>query len=82
MENDNQTGAENEASNNSSQQDSAYPSNAEITSRLNNILFDNAQGEQTEDGEYDSNQPEAQQTDSESETNTETDSDEIGRAHV
>ena len=75
MENDNNTGAENEASNNSSQQDSAYPSNAEITSRLNNILFDDAPVRQTEDGEYDSNQPEAQQTDSESETNTETDSD-------
>jgi chromosome segregation ATPase len=75
MENDNQTGAENEASNNSSQMDGNYPSQAEINSRLNNILFDEVPNGQTEDGEYDSNQPEAQQTDSESETNTETDTD-------
>lgn len=72
---DNNTGAENEASNNSSQQDSAYPSNAEITSRLNQILFDDAPVEQTEEGEYDSNQPQDQQTEGESETDTNTDTE-------
>ncbi len=75
MEDNNQTGAENEASNNSSQTDGNYPSQAEINSRLNNILFDGEPSEQTEDGEADSNQPEVQQSDSESETNTETDND-------
>jgi len=75
MENDNQTGAENEASNNSSQMDGNYPSQADLNSRLNNILFDEEPSGQTEGGEYDSNQPEAQHTDSESETNTDYDND-------
>lgn len=70
MEDNNNTGAENEASNNSSQQDGSYPSQADLTSRLNNILFDDEPVEQTEDGEADSNQPEDPHSESESEMDT------------
>lgn len=75
MENDTNTGAENEASNNSSQTESNYPSQADINSRLNEILFDELPSEQTEEGEADSNQPEVLNSESESEMDTQTDND-------
>lgn len=75
MENDNQTGAENEASNNSSQMDGNYPSQTDLNSRLNKILFDEEPSGQTEEGEYDSNQPEALNAESESEMDTQPDND-------
>lgn len=75
MENDNNTGAENEASNNSSQTEGIYPSQADINSRLNQILFDDMPSERTEEGEADSNQPEVLNTESESEMDTQPDND-------
>jgi hypothetical protein len=78
MENDNTNGAENESIANSetSSQESNFPSQAEIQSKLKNILWDDDVAEpQAEEGEYDSNQPEDQQTEGESETDTNTDTD-------
>lgn len=83
MESDNTNGAENasNASNDeSSSQESNFPSQADIQSRLKNILWDNEVADpQAEEGEADSNQPEDQQTEGESETdtNTETEGNEV-----
>lgn len=79
MEPDNNTGAENESNADNSEnssQESNFPSKAEIQSKLNNILWDDDVAEpQAEEGEYDSNQPEDQQTEGESETDTNTDTE-------
>jgi hypothetical protein len=78
MENDNTNGAENESIANSetSSQESTYPSQIEIQSRLKELLWDTEDADpQAEDGEADSNQPEDQQTEGESETDTNTDTE-------
>lgn len=74
MDTNTPTGAENESSENSSQE-SNFPSSADISSKLNEILWDDVAEPQTEADEADSNQSEVQQTDSESTENTETETD-------
>lgn len=79
MEPDNTTGAENESNADNSEnssQESNFPSQADIQSKLKNILWDDDVAEpQAEEGEADSNQPEDQQTEGESETDTNTDTE-------
>ena len=74
MDTNTPTGAENESSENSSQE-SNFPSSADISSKLNEILWDDVAEPQTEADEAESNQSEVQQTDSESTENTETETD-------
>lgn len=77
MDTNTNTGAENEsnAQSENSSQESNFPSSADISSKLNEILWDDVAEPQTEPDEADSNQSEVQQTDSESNENTDTETD-------